>query len=47
MSQIVVNDLHKDFYVNVSKGSGVTGMVKSLFSREKKQSKQSRDWILK
>ena len=36
MSQIVVNDLHKDFYVNVSKGSGVTGMVKSLFSREKK-----------
>ena len=23
MSQIVVNDLHKDFYVNVSKGSGV------------------------
>ena len=36
MSQIVVSDLHKDFYVNVSKGSGVTGMVKSLFSREKK-----------
>lgn len=36
MIQIAVNNLHKDFYVNISKGSGMTGIIKSLISREKK-----------
>ena len=36
MAQIVVKNLQKDFYVNISKGSGISGLVRSLFSREKK-----------
>ena len=36
MTEITVRDLQKDFYVNVTKGSGMTGMIQSLFSREKK-----------
>lgn len=36
MAQITVRNLHKDFYVNITKGSGMTGMIQSLFSREKK-----------
>lgn len=36
MVQIAVKDLYKDFYVNIAKGSGMSGMIQSLFSRERK-----------